>query len=55
MTHLLAFAHPGHGTTEPSSWLHYLTEPVHVATIAAAAIAVVLIARALRRRGERTE
>jgi hypothetical protein len=26
----LAAAHPGHGTTEPWSLLHYLSEPVHV-------------------------
>lgn len=36
-----AFAHPGHGTTEPDGWQHYLTEPLHVAiTIALTAIVV---------------
>ena len=38
---LAAFFHPGHGTTDPSSWRHYLTEPMHVAVLVAAiAIAV---------------
>lgn len=36
-----AFAHPGHGHTDPGSWTHYLTEPVHVAAIAAAALVVI--------------
>lgn len=36
-----AFAHPGHGTTAPEGWQHYLTEPLHVAvTIALTAIVV---------------
>ena len=35
-------AHPGHGTTDPESWRHYLTEPVHVLTaLAIVALAVV--------------
>jgi hypothetical protein len=50
---LLAFAHPGHGDTEPDSWLHYLTEPVHVIGLVAA-IAIVAVAviglRAFRQR-----
>ncbi len=29
-----ALAHPGHGTTDPGSLLHYLTEPVHVLPVA---------------------
>jgi hypothetical protein len=36
-----AFAHPGHGHTAPGSWTHYLTEPVHVAAVAAAAVVVI--------------
>ena len=31
-----AFAHPGHGDTDPGTWRHYLTEPVHVLTLAGA-------------------
>lgn len=31
MITLAAMAHPGHGTTDGLSALHYLTEPVHVA------------------------
>jgi hypothetical protein len=50
---LLAFAHPGHGDTEPESWTHYLTEPVHVIGLIAA-VAILLVAvlglRAMRQR-----
>ena len=48
----LAEAHPGHGTTEPSSVLHVLSEP-HVAfaflAIAAAAISFAGLVRRSRR------
>jgi len=30
----LAF-HPGHGDTDPTSWRHYLTEPLHTALLTA--------------------
>jgi len=40
-TLLVFFMHPGHGHTDPGSWTHYLTEPVHVIPLAFAAIAVV--------------
>jgi hypothetical protein len=46
----LAYAHPGHGTTDPSSWQHYLTEPVHVATLATAMALVVTTVLEIRRR-----
>ena len=46
----LAFAHPGHGTTDPSSWRHYLTEPVHVGVLAGAVALVVASVLELRRR-----
>ena len=46
----LAFAHPGHGTTDPSSWRHYLTEPVHVGVLASAVALVVASVLELRRR-----
>ena len=46
----LAFAHPGHGTTDPSSWRHYLTEPVHVAVLASALALVVASVFEIRRR-----
>ncbi len=49
----LAMLHPGHGTTDPSSWAHYLTEPIHVVALAGAvALAVTELAlwRFARRR-----
>ena len=47
-----AGAHPGHGLDGfASSALHYLTEPVHVAPLALAALALGLL---LRRRGRGT-
>ena len=49
----VALAHPGHGHTEPASWTHYLTEPVHVVVLAASAALVILVHRARRRRRER--
>lgn len=36
-----AFAHPGHGHTPAGTWAHYLTEPIHVAALAAATVVVV--------------
>jgi putative copper export protein len=48
-TPALAFAHPGHGTTDPGSWRHYLTEPVHVAVIASALAFVVSVVLYRRR------
>lgn len=45
--------HPGHGQTEPTTWLHYFVEPVHVAIGLAVAIAGAVVAMAVwrRRRG----
>jgi hypothetical protein len=37
----MTYAHPGHGHTDPGSWTHYLTEPVHVIPLALAVGAVV--------------
>ncbi len=45
----VAFAHPGHGHTDPSTWRHYLTEPLHVAVLAVAAAAVLVTWLAYRR------
>ena len=46
-----SLAHPGHGTTDPSSWRHYLTEPLHVVVIAGAALlAVEVVLWRVRRR-----
>lgn len=45
MLTLALFVHPGHGTTDPSSWRHYLTEPVHVIVVAAAIVAAVALWR----------
>ena len=47
-----AAAHPGHGLGGGSTrWLHYLTEPPHVAPVAIGALALALAVRA--RRGAR--
>ena len=46
----LAFAHPGHGHTDPQSWTHYLTEPVHVAVLAIASVAAVFAMVRARKR-----
>ncbi|MBX3437017.1 MAG: hypothetical protein KF861_05975 [Planctomycetaceae bacterium] len=51
-------AHPGHGTTDPQTVAHYLTEPVHLAplmaVVAVSAAAISLLAarnRQTRHRG----
>lgn len=44
-----AFAHPGHGQTDPDGWTHYLTEPVHVAVIGAAVALAVAVGVSWRR------
>jgi putative copper export protein len=36
----LAFAHPGHGETQPDTWRHFVTEPVHVLSLAIAIVAI---------------
>ena len=47
MTTTLALAlHPGHGSTDPTSLLHYLTEPVHVVLLGMAAALVALLGAA---------
>lgn len=46
----VALGHPGHGTTEPHSWAHYLTEPVHIFGVAAIAAVAILAERARSRR-----
>ena len=44
-----AAAHPGHGLGGGSThWLHYLTDPLHVAPIAAGVLALALAVRARR-------
>jgi hypothetical protein len=44
-----ASAHPGHGLDGGSeSWLHYLSDPLHVAPLALAAVTLVLAARRWR-------
>jgi hypothetical protein len=43
----LASFHPGHGTTQPGSVIHYVAEPVHAVVIVLAAVALVLFAGAL--------
>lgn len=50
---LPVLAHPGHGDTDPESWRHYLTEPVHVLVLAAG-VAVVVTAWFGYRRVART-
>jgi hypothetical protein len=46
----VALAHPGHGDGEPSSWRHYLTEPIHVLVVVAAVAAIAGGWRVHRRR-----
>ncbi len=55
MTSLLALFHPGHGTTDPDSWRHYLTEPLHVIVLAAAVVSVFAAWRVLRARRGSTQ
>jgi len=43
----LASFHPGHGTTQPGSVVHYLVEPVHVVSVVLAVAALVVAAGAL--------
>lgn len=50
----VAFAHPGHGTTDPGSLRHYLVEPVHVVTLAAIAVAIELAWFVFRRMTRRS-
>ena len=50
-----AVAHPGHGLGGGSyHWLHYLTDPIHVAPFALAALALLFAVRARRRARART-
>lgn len=46
----VALGHPGHGTTEPYSWAHYLTEPVHILAVGAIAAIAIGLERARSRR-----
>jgi hypothetical protein len=39
----VARAHPGHGTTDPSSVTHYVLEPVHATPLVVIVLAVVAI------------
>jgi peptidoglycan/LPS O-acetylase OafA/YrhL len=49
-----AAAHPGHGLGGGSThWLHYLTDPLHVAPLAAGVLALALAVRARRSAGAR--
>jgi hypothetical protein len=45
-----AFAHPGHGSTEPTSVSHFLLEPVHAVPLAVITLAAVCGTLLLRRR-----
>ncbi len=47
----LALAHPGHGSTPPSSVAHYLVEPEHsvLLLVAVVAAALIFLDRRLRR------
>lgn len=51
----LALAHPGHGETAPESWTHYLTEPMHVLSLAMTVSLIVGAGVLRRRRRPRTE
>ena len=39
------YAHPGHGASEASSWLHYVGEPIHVVLLLGVALLAVPVAR----------
>jgi len=45
MTTLALFLHPGHGTTDPASWRHYFTEPVHVIVLVVAVVGAIALWR----------
>lgn len=45
---LMSF-HPGHGSTDPVSFRHYFTEPMHAGVIALAALAIVAAYAVMRR------
>ena len=50
-----AAAHPGHGLGGGSThWLHYLSDPLHVAPLAVGVLALVLVVRARRSARTRT-
>ena len=50
----VASAHGGHGTTEPSSALHYLAEPLHLFGLLAVFAAVGLLVLRRRRARDRS-
>ena len=42
------YAHPSHGLSDASSWLHYLSEPIHIVLLLGVALlAVPVLRRAL--------
>ncbi len=50
-----AAAHPGHGLDGGSEhWLHYVSDPLHVAPLALCALTLVLAARRWRQARART-
>ncbi len=54
LTSAPALAHPGHGQTEPQSWRHYLTEPLHVFLLVAGVVAVLAATWVAHRRERMT-
>ena len=48
-----AFAHPGHGHTDPDSLAHYVTEPVHAIPLALATAFVIIAVAGWRIRARR--
>jgi len=51
----LVMAHPGHGRTEPQSFWHYVSEPLHGGALWGAALIVTVIAVAWRRFARRRD
>ena len=45
----VALAHPGHGASDTARWMHYLTEPVHVAILGGAVLGAIVIGAPWRR------
>lgn len=50
----VAAAHPGHGSTEPATALHYLAEPLHLLGLLAVLAAVGLVVLRRRRARDRS-
>lgn len=55
VTPLIIYAHPGHGSTDGYSIIHYFVEPVHAVVTWSVLAAAFLYIRATRKRNQRSE